>query len=459
MIRRNITLLLFALLFNAPVFAQAEDSTALRNIYSEILANGKAYDWLRELSCDIGGRLSGSPEAAKAVEWTRKKLIEAGADTVYLQEVWVPHWVRGEKEKASIIDAQGFSQQVPICALGGSVATAKGGVTAQVIEVSNFDELEKLGEAGINGKIVFYNHPFDTKFINTFNAYGEAVEYRWKGPSMAAKYGAVGSIVRSMTLAQDDYPHTGSMRYVDSLPRIPCCAISTNGADLLSSILHASATTKFSFEMHCQSLDSVLSYNVIGEIRGAQFPEEVIVAGGHLDSWDTGDGAHDDGAGIVQSIEMIRTLSALAERPKRTVRMVAFMNEENGTKGGRKYAEVAEKSREKHVAAIESDAGGFVPFGLGLQMTDDKKSKVRRWSSLFLPYNIWNFDEEHGGADIGYLQQNMDTPLIGLVVESQRYFDVHHASIDTFDRINKRELLLGAATMTSIVYLLSEYGL
>jgi len=452
-------LLLVSVFLSLRSTAQENDSTALRTIYSEVLSNAKAYDWLRELSCDIGGRLSGSPEAARAVEWTRKKLIEAGADTVYLQEVWVPHWVRGAKEVATIIDSEGLPQDVPVCALGGSVATPKGGLTAQIVEVKDFKQLEELGEAGIRGKIVFYNHPFDPKFVNTFEAYGEAVEYRWRGPSMAAKYGAVGSVVRSMTLSQDDYPHTGAMHYDDSFAKIPCCAISTNAADLLSRILRSGESARFSFTMHCQQLDSVLSYNVIGEIRGAEKPDEVIVAGGHLDSWDTGDGAHDDGAGIVQSIEIIRTLKALGWKPKRTIRMVAFMNEENGTKGGRKYAEYVKANNEHHVAAIESDAGGFVPFGLGLQMTKDQKAVVKNWAPLFRPYNIWNFEEEHGGADIGHIQQLNGTPLIGLVIESQRYFDVHHAATDTFDRINKRELLLGAATMTSIVYLLSTYGL
>jgi hypothetical protein len=457
---KRITILsILFVAFTIGSHAQTTDSAYIRSIYTEVLANSPSYDWLRELCTDIGGRLSGSPEAERAVEWTRKKMIEAGADTVWLQEVWVPHWVRGAKESGTIIDQSGNRQQVPVCALGGSVATPKGGVTATVIEVTSFDELEKLGRENVSGKIVFFNHPFETKFVNTFNAYGEAVAYRWRGPSMAAKYGAVGSIVRSMTLAQDDNPHTGSMRYADTLPKIPCCAISTNGADLLSGIIRSDRQVRFELKTYCETLDSVLSHNVIGEVRGVEFPDEYVVVGGHLDSWDTGDGAHDDGAGIVQSIDVLRTVKALKLKPKRSIRAVAFMNEENGTKGGRKYAEEAATRKEKHVAAIESDAGGFTPFGLGLQMDEKKKESVRRWQPLFQAYNIWNFEEEHGGADIGYLQESIGTPLIGLVIESQRYFDVHHAPIDTFDRINKRELLLGSATMTSIAFLLSMYGL
>ena len=343
--------------------------------------------------------------------------------------------------------------------IGRIIATPAKGITAQVIEVNTFEELKQLGEEKIKGKIVFFNHPFETKFINTFNAYGEAVEYRWRGPSEAARYGAVASIVRSMTLSQDDYPHTGAMHYADSVEKIPCCAISTNGANLLSSIMKADKKATFYLQMNCASLDSVLSYNVIGELRGKEFPDEYITVGGHLDSWETGDGAHDDGAGVVQSIEVIRTFKALGLRPKRTIRAVAFMNEENGTKGGRKYAAEAKRKNEKHIAALEADAGGTAPFGYGLEMSVEKKKKVKEWAPLFLPYNLWNFDEDHGGADISYLQKELEVPQFGLMVESQRYFDFHHAASDTFDKINKRELLLGAASLAAMIHLLCDHGL
>ncbi|HRU60342.1 MAG TPA: M20/M25/M40 family metallo-hydrolase, partial [Bacteroidia bacterium] len=303
------------------------------------------------------------------------------------------------------------------------------------------------------------NHPFDPTFINTFEAYGEAGKYRWSGPSEAARFGAVASIVRSMTLAQDDFPHTGAMGYNDSLPKIPCAAISTNGANLLSNILRADPGARFLLRMDCQLLDSVLSHNVIGEIRGRELPDEVMVVGGHLDSWDTGDGAHDDGAGVMQSVEILRTFKALKLRPKRTIRAIAFMNEENGLRGGRGYAAWAStNSREKHVMAIESDAGGFTPYGFGLDMPEDKKPSIRKYRELFRPYNVWNFEEEHGGADISPLKPSLKVPLVGLVVDSQRYFDYHHAGSDTFDKVNKRELLLGAAAMGSLLYLVSENG-
>ncbi len=449
-----------ALLFltSTTTFSQNNDSLIIRKIYTETLENGKAYDWLRELTEEIGARLSGSPEAAKSVEWTKEKMIEAGADTVYLQPVMVPHWVRGAKESAYILETNGNKSPVPICALGNSISTPKEGLSAQVIEINDFSQLAKLGAEKIKGKIIFYNHPFKESFQNTFQAYGEAVGYRWAGPSEASRYGAIATVCRSMTNASDNNPHTGAMHYNDSLPKIPCCAISTNAADLLSKILHANNSTKFFFKQECHFLDSVLSYNVIGEIKGKEFPDEYIAIGGHLDSWDLGTGAHDDGAGVVQCIEIIRTLKAANIKPKRTIRTIAFMNEENGLRGGKTYAMIAELKKEKHVAAMESDAGGFLPLGFGLNMKEEKKAKIQKWAPLFLPYFIYNFTNEGDGADISPLEK-LDVPCMGLEVNPQRYFDYHHTAIDTFDKVNKRELLLGSAAMSAMAYLLAFYGL
>ncbi len=448
----------FAFLLFSFCHAQNSDSIAMKRIYSEALTNGKAYSWLYDLTTKIGGRLSGSPQAAQAVEWARKIMIEAGADSVWLQEVWVPHWVRGEKESGIIIQSNGIKQDVPVCALGMSVGTPKDGITAQVIEVHNFDELKALGKEKVKGKIVFYNHPFDQTFINTFEAYGEAVKYRGSGASEAARYGAVASITRTMSSSDNDFPHTGAMGYNDSLPKIPCAAISTNAANLLSSILKADSKTKFFLKQSCQMLDSTKSFNVVGEIKGSERPQEIIVVGGHLDSWETGKGAHDDGAGVVQSIEVLRLFKALGMKPKRTIRAVAFMNEENGGHGGKKYEELAEANHEKHIAGMESDAGGFTPKGFGLNMSDDKKQAVRKWAPLFLPYNVYDFEHEGDGSDISPLRKQ-GVPLIGLHVDSQRYFEVHHAASDVIENVNRRELLLGAASMASLIYLISTYGL
>ncbi len=456
---KRIIALLTVLAFISVSSAQESDSAMMRKIYSEILLNGKAYEWLHTLTTDVGSRLSGSPAAQKAVAFAEKMYREAGADTVWLQEVMVPHWVRGEKEKAKIVGSGNNTQEVPVLALGRSVATPLGGITAPVIEVHDFKELKNLGKENISGKIVFYNFPFDETQINTFAAYGEAVAYRWAGPSEAARYGAIASICRSMTNREDDFAHTGAMGYNDSLPKIPCAAISTNAANLLSSILRADPMTKFFLQLNCQTLDSVKSYNVIGEIRGTEFPDEFISVGGHLDSWDVGQGAHDDGAGVVQGAEILRTLKALNIKPKRSIRAVAWMNEENGGMGGEVYADQGLLKKEKHIVAIESDGGGATPFGFGLDMPEQAREKIQAWAPLFRPYMIWNFDYEHGGSDIGPMREQLKTPLIGLVVDSQRYFDYHHSNNDTFDQVNKRELHLGAAAMGAMVYLLCLHGL
>lgn len=456
---KKATLFLFSLFVSTIAFAQ-NDSAMIRKIYTEALSNGKSYSNLDYLSNKIGGRLAGSPEAQKAVEWSFKAMKEAGADTVYLQECMVPHWVRGPKEVAKVLSSNSKGvKEVPICALGGSIATPPEGITAQVIEVMGIKGLEKLGKEKIQGKIVFFNEPMDPTFIETFRAYGRAVEQRWAGAMEAAKFGAVGVVVRSMTLRQDDEPHTGSMGYKDSINKIPACAISTNGANWLSNYLKTDKELKFYLKMNCETLPEEKSYNVVGEIYGTEKKEEIITVGGHLDAWDNGDGAHDDGAGIVQSIEVLRIFKALGIKPKRTIRAVAFMNEENGLRGGKKYAELAKLKNEKHIAAIESDAGGFSPRGFSSEMDVERKKKVLSWKPLFLPYGVYDFDKEGGGADIGPLHKEFGTPVFELLPDSQRYFDYHHTAIDTFDAVNKRELELGGAAMTALVWLLSQHGL
>lgn len=434
------------------------DSILFRKIYNEALANGKSYSNLDYLVNKIGGRLSGSPQAQQAVEWAFKAMKDAGADTVYLQECMVPHWVRGEKEIGKVLssNAKGI-KEVPVCALGGSVATPAEGMSANVIEVLGVEGLSKLKPEEVQGKIVFFNEPMDPKFIETFRAYGKAVNQRWAGASAAAKMGAVAVIVRSCTLVQDDNPHTGVLGYKDSINKIPACAISTNGANWLSDYLKTDKDLKFYLKMNCQTLPDEKSYNVVGEIRGSELPNEYLVVGGHLDSWDTGKGAHDDGSGVVQSIEVIRILKSLGIRPKRTIRAVAFMNEENGGRGGKKYAELAKLKNEKHIVAIESDAGGFSPRGFSSDGPASIKTKLTSWKPLFEPYGVYSFDHTGGGSDIEPLKEQA-VPLMELLPDSQRYFDYHHTPIDTFDAVNKRELELGAAAMTAMMYMISQYG-
>lgn len=437
----------------------SRDALMLESIYNETLSNSMAYDWLRFLSLQIGGRLSGSVEAEQAIEYTKSILNDLGLDRVYLQPVMVPKWVRGAPEYAYYETSPGLSTTVPITALGGSVATPSMGIKAKVVEVKSMEQLEKLGRRNIEGKIVFFNRPMDPQIIQTFQAYGGCVDQRYSGAHEAAKYGAVGVIVRSMNLRKDDFPHTGSMSYGDSPinSRIPAAAISTNGADLLSATIRLNPDTGFYFKQNCRAFPDVKSYNVIGEIKGAVYPEEIMVVGGHLDSWDLGDGAHDDGAGVVQSIEVLRTLKAIGYKPKRTMRVVLFMNEENGLRGAREYASEAESLGEKHIFALESDSGGFTPRGFQFDTSPENFEHIHKWAALFYPYFTDRFELGGSGADVGPLK-SQGAVLAGLRPDSQRYFDHHHSDHDTFDQVNKRELELGAAAMASLLYLMDTYG-
>ncbi|UXX80373.1 M20/M25/M40 family metallo-hydrolase [Reichenbachiella carrageenanivorans] len=452
-------LLAAVLLLIALVSTQAQDHEKnLRTIFDEALTNGQSYPMLEYLSLNIGHRLSGSPSAAAAVEYTRQQMEALGFDKVYLQEVMVPHWVRGQKEIGRIVNAKTFgSQDMNVIALGNSVGTGPSGLLAEVIELQSLEELEKLGKKNIEGKIVFFNRPMDAKHINTGHAYGGAGDQRVVGPSAAAKYGAVGVVVRSLTLALDDVPHTGTLIYEDGVTQIPAVAISTIGANYLSKTLKTNKGLQFYMETHCEMLPDVLSYNVIGELTGTTLPNEYIVVAGHLDSWDVGDGSHDDGAGCVQAIEAVRIFKATGIRPKRTIRAVMYMNEENGLRGGLEYARVAKEKGEKHLAALESDAGGFTPRGFGIKSTDAVLTKMQSWVPLLAPYELRKMVKGYGGADINPLE-DQGTVLIGLMPDSQRYFDYHHTAEDTFDKVNKRELELGAASMAALIYLIDQEG-
>jgi Zn-dependent M28 family amino/carboxypeptidase len=431
----------------------------IKSIYEESLTNGQAHDILRHICKEIGPRLSGSDNAQKAVEYTRDKMIELGFDTVFLQEVMVPKWVRGKEERCVISNSNKFTQKpLNVTALGNSVATGNKGIKAQIVEITDFDQLDTLGREGIQGKIVFYNIPMNPTYMNTGSAYGDAGRQRWEGPSMAAKYGAIASVNRSLTLAQDDLPHTGVTGYKLNLPKIPGFAVSTNDADALSKILKEEKDVEMYLFSDCDIVDTVLSYNVVGEIRGSDKPDEYIIVGGHLDSWDLAEGAHDDGAGCVQSIDALRTFMALNYKPKHSLRAVMFMNEENGLGGGRKYAELAELNKEKHVAALESDGGGFLPIGFGMNGTEEEVKKFQSWKPLFEPHHLFIFKDGGGGADIGPLKPQ-GVPIIGLTPDSQRYFNHHHAANDVFEAVDKRELQLGSAALSSLIYLIDSQGL
>ena len=435
------------------------DSLALRRLFDEALLRGESYENLRYLTGTIGPRLSGSPQAQQAVEWGQATMEKAGFDRVYLQAVLVPHWVRGGKERGEIVGNKGKEVKVPVCALGGSVGTG-GKLKAGVVEVRSFDELRALPEAAVKGKFVFFNRPFEDALIEPGQAYGRAGDQRRSGAIEAARRGAVGALVRSLTSAHDDYPHTGSMSYDAAVPKVPGAALSTNAADQLSLLLKANPDLQFELEMECTTLPDEKSFNVVGEIKGSKFPNEIITVGGHLDSWDLAQGAHDDGTGCVQSMEALRLLRAAGFKPERTIRAVLFMNEENGARGGSEYARLAQQNKETHVAAIESDGGGFTPRGFTLDADPATVAKITRWAPLFQPYHAADLLPGHSGTDIEPLQAAVHPKaLIGYKCDSQRYFDIHHTAADTFDKVNRRELELGGASMAGLIYLLSKYGL
>lgn len=449
----------FIILGFVSIFSYAQtDQAQIKKIFDTELTNGQSYQLLEHLATKIGARLSGSPGAAAAVEWSRHEM-EQFADTAWLQPVMVPHWVRGQKETGRIVNSSKRGTiDLNACALGGSVATGPAGISAGIVEVKTFDELKSLGEKGIKGKIVFFNRPMDPTLMNTFAAYSGAVDQRASGASEAGKLGAVAVVVRSMGSNLEDYPHTGGVKYLPNIPKIPAFAVSTRHAEILSSALKEEKELRLYLESHCQSFADAPSFNVIGEIIGSEKPEEIIVVSGHLDSWDLGQGAHDDGAGCVQAMEVIRLFKAIGYKPKRTIRAVMYMNEENGLRGGTEYARQAILKNEKHIAAMESDRGGFLPRGFSTTANDTQRSKIREWKNLFAPYGMTDFEQEGGGADIGPLAAQ-NVPLIGFLPDSQRYFNYHHTAEDTFDKIDKRELELGAAGMAALVYLIDQYGL
>jgi carboxypeptidase Q len=439
-------------LFLCNILFSQEDSIFMRKIYDEALSKGKSYEDLRTLCKNVGARLTGSPQAQMAVEWGQERMKMYGFDKVYLQEIQVPQWKRGTKESAWIKN-NGKTFQIKILALGGSIAT-KGLVNAELISFSSLDDLKKSTRKDVEGKIVFLNQKMNEKDIITFKAYGGCYGIRGDGAVEASKLGAIGVVIRSLASSVDDHPHTGSMHYLDSIKKIPAAAISTKDCEFISSL---NGKIEILFELNCETLEDVKSYNVIGEITGLEKPNEIITFGGHLDSWDTGEGAHDDGAGIVHCLEALRILKILNYKPKHTLRVVFFMNEENGNKGGLTYASFVKTKNEIHIAALESDRGGFSPRGFSCNGDLDKFKKLIDFDKLFKPYEIKDFELGYGGVDIGPLKNEFpNITLFGFVPDSQRYFDFHHAESDVFEAVNKRELELGCAAICSFIYLIDK---
>src|SRR5258706_5041024 len=414
--------------------SQNNDSVIIKKVVDETMTNSTAYANLRMLCKHVGARLSGSPTYFRAVMLTTRMMKDIGVDTMYIQQCMVPHWVRGQREEGHIILASGGKYALKLCALGNSQGTGKKGITAQVIEINSFAQLSQEGIKNIKGKIVFFNFPMNPTYILTHKAYGESGVSRTHGPALAAKYGAIGAIVRSLAINLNDYPHTGLTIYNDSFPKIPAVAISTNDAEYLSKQLKNSDNVKAYFKTSCKTLPDTTGYNIVGEIKGSEFPDEIITVGGHLDSWDLAEGAHDDGTGVMQSIEVLRTIKASGIHPKRTIRAVLFANEENGGRGAEKYLSEAKNKKEHHIFALESDGGGFTPRGFGLEMDSVKLNKVLQWKYLFEPYGLYEIEKGSSGSDVGPLKE-IGTALAGLYSDSQRYFDIHHAATDVLGNV------------------------
>jgi hypothetical protein len=451
---------LFIALFCLPIGLQAQsnqDSLTIRKMADEVMTNGKAYDLLRELTKKIGGRLAGSPQQQNAAIWGKRNLEAFKPDNVYMQACKTPNWQRGGKDFAAIVGVDGIATNQPLAALAlGNSLSSNGLIEADIIAVANFDELEKRKEE-VKGKIVYYHSMFNPNRIQTFQSYGEMGAYRGSGASRAAKYGAVGVMIHSLSTAPDNAPHTGSMKYDDAYPKIPAIALGPDDAKALYALAQKS-TVRGQIQTHGFFLPDADENNVVAELKGTEFPDEIITIGGHLDSWDVNEGAHDDGAGIVQTMEILRTMKALNYKPKHTIRFVLFANEENGMRGGNEYANQAKLKNEKHIFALESDAGGFTPRAFCVTCAPAQLKKFQSWNNLLKPYGT-EITAGGGGADIGPLAKvNPTIVLSGLVPDSQRYFDLHHAVTDVFENVNKRELLLGAANMAAIVYLIDQYG-
>ena len=432
------------------------DANFIRKIYDEALTNQVAYENLRYLCKEIGPRLSGSKEANEAISWGETCLNGMNLDTVWKQEIKVTNWKRYRRAIVSM-DINNTKHSIKGMALGGSIGTEGNTINAPIIEVESMDDLDSMSANEIKGKIVFINKPMDPKYIRTFKAYGACFMQRYKGASAIAEKGGVGLWLRSLSLWDDHEPHTGSMKYEDGIDKIPALAIGTSTADSLHELLKQNSI-KGNMQLFCGPQADTISYNVIGEIRGREFPNEYIVIGGHLDSWDAGEGAHDDGAGIVQSMEVLRLFKSLNYTPKRSIRIILFMNEENGNAGGIAYAKRAKALNEVHLAGLESDRGGFTPQGFTYESKQNIIYDFSSWVELLKPYQINFIKKGYSGVDIHPLIEQGPL-LFGYEPDSQRYFDYHHSDKDVFESVHPRELTLGAAAMTTLIYLIDKYGL
>lgn len=412
-------------------------------IIDAALRDSAAYDRLAILTDRFGPRLSGSQSLERAIDWVLDQMRRDALDNVHGEPVMVPHWVRGE-ESAELLEPR--RRRLPMLGLGGSVATPGGGITAPVLVVRSFDDLAARA-ADARGKIVLFNVPFTN--------YGETVRYRGGGAIAAARAGAVASLIRSVTPYSQQTPHTGAMGYSDSVPRIPHAAITVEDALLLQRMQDRGERPVVRLKMSARTLPDAPSRNPMAEIRGAARPDEVVVLGGHIDSWDVGQGAMDDGGGSVVSWQALKVLKGLGLKPRRTVRVVLWVNEENGLRGGTAYRDAHQAEVGKHVLAIESDGGAFQPTGFGFSGSDAAFATVREVGSLLARIGAGTVTRGGGGADISPLAE-AGVPAMGLSVEDSRYFYYHHSDADTMDKLNPREMALCVAAMAVMAYVVAD---
>jgi carboxypeptidase Q len=438
--------------------APASAVEGYREIAAKLIATARAdrgaYKKLAYLTDQIGNRLAGSQQLDKAIAWAAQAMKDDGLD-VRTEKVMVPHWVRGIEDGAitSPVD-----RKLHLLTLGGSVATPKGGITAPVVVVRDWKDLEAKADQ-IKGAIVVYNVAMPAWTADKGSGYGSVVGYRFAGASRAAKYGAVAALVRSVTAKSLSTPHTGAMGYAPDQPKIPTASISVEDAELLDR-LAAQGKVTIRLRLEPQQLPDVESANVIGELRGSEKPDEIVVIGGHIDSWDVGQGAHDDGAGCVVMMQALKTLKQLGLTPKRTIRVVLFTNEENGTRGAKGYAEQHKAELGKHVLALESDSGGFAPRGFGIGHKDaDAAKRVRarltEIAALMGPLGKLRVEEGHGGTDIEPMEA-FGVPQVGLEVNGEKYFDYHHTEADTLDKVNPQDLADMVAAVAVLAYVVAD---
>ena len=409
------------------------------------LVSNRAWERLAHLTDHIGNRLSGSKNLERAIEWAVAEMKRDGLDNVRAEKVMVPHWVRGAE---SLELTAPRPMKLAMLGLGNSVGTPVDGITAEAVVVRNFAELDALGER-VRGKIVVYNAPFTN--------YGETVQYRGSGPSSAARYGAVATLVRSITPVSLQSPHTGALNYNEQQPKIPAAAISIEAAEMLQRMYDRGDHPTVRLKMEAKFLPDAESANVVGELRGSEKPDEVVLIGGHFDSWDVGQGAHDDGGGAIMAWEAVRLLKELGLRPRRTIRVVLYTNEENGLRGGTGYHDAHRAEIAKHIFAIESDSGTFRPQGLGLAAAapPQARANLQEIAKLLSGIGADSVAANGGGADIGPLMRD---GVLGasLDVDGTHYFDIHHTESDTLDKINPRDLQHCVATMAVFAYTIAD---